>query len=64
MDVLDREVKLALVPLRVAAELAATVGQHAQQLNRMRLEGRQHPVIQEISRRDRGLAMLAKLTLI
>jgi hypothetical protein len=26
IDVLDREVKLVLVPLRVAAELAATVG--------------------------------------
>ena len=52
MDVFDREVKLVLAALRVP-ELAATVGQHAQQLDRMLLEERQHPVIQEISRCDR-----------
>jgi hypothetical protein len=32
------------VPLRVAAELAAAVGQHAQQLDLVLLEERQHPV--------------------
>jgi hypothetical protein len=32
-DVLDREIQLVFVPFGVAAELAAAVSQHAQELN-------------------------------
>ena len=32
IDVLDREIQLVLVPFGIAAELAAAVSQHAQQL--------------------------------
>jgi hypothetical protein len=33
IDVLDREIQLVLVPFGIAAELAATVSQHAQELD-------------------------------
>src|SRR5262249_9774419 len=36
----------------VAAELAAAVSQHAQELDIVLLEERQHPVIEQIGRRD------------
>src|SRR5579875_3926007 len=35
VDVLDREIELVLVPLRVAAVFAAAVDQHAQELDLM-----------------------------
>jgi hypothetical protein len=46
------------VPLRVAAVLAAAVGQNAQQLDLMAVEERQHPVIEEIGGRGRRFAIV------
>jgi hypothetical protein len=56
IDVLDREIQLVLVPFGIAAQLAAAVSQHAQQLDIVLLEERQHTVIEQIGRRDRRLA--------
>jgi hypothetical protein len=42
IDVLDREIQLVLVPFGVAAELATAVSQHAQELDIMLVEERQH----------------------
>jgi hypothetical protein len=52
IDVLDREVELVLVPFGVAAELAAAVSQHAQELDIVLLEEWQHTVIEQIGCRD------------
>src|SRR6201986_4100455 len=57
-DVLDRKVKLVFVSLRVATILAAAVGQYAQKLDVVLLEQRQHPIIEQICRRDRCLAIV------
>jgi len=54
IDVLDREVELVLVPLWTAA----AVGQHPQQLDLVVAEQRKHPIIEQIGRRDRGLAII------
>ena len=66
IDVLDRKIQLILVPFGVAAGLAAAVIQHAQKLDIVLLEERQHTVIEQIGRRDGRLAVveLAKLTLV
>ena len=58
IDVLDREVELVFVPLRIAAVLAAAVGQHAQQLDVVLLEERDHAIVEQIGRRDRRLAIV------
>src|SRR5262245_43534034 len=58
IDVLDREIQLILVPFGIAAELAAAVSQHAQELDIVLLEERQHTVIEQIGRRDRRLAVV------
>ena len=58
IDILDGEVELIFVPLRIAAIFAATVGQHAQQLDVMALEQWQHAVVEEIGRRDRRLSIV------
>ena len=58
IDVLDREVEFVFVPFWVAAELAAPVSQHAQQLDIVLLEERQRPVIEQIRRRDRRFAVV------
>src|SRR6478609_7005739 len=58
IDVLDSEVKLVFVPLRVATILAAAVSQHAQQLDIVLLEQRQHPIVEQIRGRDRRLAII------
>src|SRR6516164_3920631 len=52
VDVLDREIQLVLVPFGIAAELAAAVSQHAQELDIVLLQERQHTVIEQIGRRD------------
>ena len=41
IDALDREIQLVLVPLGIAAEPAAAVSQHAQELDIVLLEERQ-----------------------
>src|SRR5215813_13801616 len=58
IDILDREVEFILMPLWVAAIFAAAVGQHPQQLHVMAIEEGNHPVIQKVGRRDRGLAIV------
>src|ERR1700751_3043382 len=58
IDVLDSKVKLVFVSLRVATILAAAVGQYAQKLDIMLFEERQHPIIEQICRRDRRLAIV------
>src|SRR5258705_950502 len=58
IDVLDRKVKLVFVSLRVATILTAAVGQYAQKLDIVLLEQRQHPIIEQICRRDRCLAIV------
>ena len=58
IDVLDREVELILVPLRVAAVLAAAVGQRPQQLDLVAVKEGEHTIIEEIGGRDRRLAIV------
>src|SRR5262249_23826463 len=58
IDVLDREIKLVLVPFGVAAELAAAVSQHAQELDIVLVEERQHSVIEQIGGGDGRLAVI------
>ena len=58
IDVLDCEIQLVLVPFGIATELAAAVGQYAQQLDIMLLEERQHTVIEQIGCRDGRLAVV------
>jgi hypothetical protein len=58
IDILDREVELVLVALWIAAILAAAVGQHPQQLDLAAVEERKDPIIEQIRRRDRRLAIV------
>ena len=58
IDVLDRKIELIFMPLRVAAVLAAAIGQHADELYVMAFEHRDHTVVEQIRRRDRGLAII------
>src|SRR5262245_66461241 len=46
------------MPFGIAAELAATVSQHAQEPDIVLLEERQHTVIEQIGRRDGRLAVV------
>jgi hypothetical protein len=55
VDILDRQVELVLVPLRVAAVFAAAIGQHPAERDGVFLIERQHPVIQQIGGGDRRL---------
>ena len=54
VDVLDRQIELVLMALGAAAVLGAAVGEHAVQRDRLLLEERQHPIIQQIGGRDRA----------
>jgi hypothetical protein len=56
IDVLDRKVELVFV--RVATILAAAVGQYAQKLDVVLLEQRYRPIIEQICRSDRCLAVV------
>src|SRR3979490_561024 len=58
VDVLDRKIELVLVPLRIAAVLAAAIGQYAQQFDVIALEQRDHTIVEEISCRNRRLAIV------
>jgi hypothetical protein len=58
IDVVDREIQLVLVPFGVAAELAAAVSQHAQELDIMLLEEWQYTVVEQIGGGDRRLAIV------
>src|SRR5262245_30135151 len=56
-DVLDGEVELVLVVL-AAAELAAAVGEHADERNGVRVEERHDAIVEQVSRRQRGLGQV------
>jgi hypothetical protein len=58
IDVLDREVECVLVPLRIAGELAAAIGQYAQQVDVVALKQWQNTVVEQIRRGDRCLAII------
>ena len=58
VDIFQRQVELVLVPLRVAAVFAAAIGQHSAERDDVLLEERQHPVIEQIGRRDRRLDVI------
>src|SRR2546421_1742141 len=57
IDVLDREIELVLVAL-AAAELSATIGQHARQPDAVLVVERHHPIIEDFGGGDRGLAVI------
>ena len=57
VDVIDREIELVLVAL-AAAELSATIGQHARQPDAVLVVERHHPIIEDFSGGDRGLAVI------
>ena len=57
IDVLDRQVELVFVAL-VAAELGAAVGQHARQPDAVLVVERHHPIVEDLGRGDRGLAVI------
>src|SRR4029077_12837689 len=58
IDVLDGEIELVVVMLRVAAILGAAIRQHPAQYNAVLLEERQHPIVQNLRRRDWRLAVV------
>ena len=58
VDILDGQVELVLVPLRVAAVFAAAIGQHPAQRDAVFLVERQHPVVQQIGRGDGVLTVV------
>ena len=58
IHILDREVELVFVPLRIAAIFAAAIGQHAHELDVMAIEERDHAVVEEIGGGDRRLAIV------
>jgi hypothetical protein len=58
IHVLDREIELVLVALGVAAVLRPPVGQHAGQLHLMSVEEGHDAIVQEVGRREWGLAIV------
>lgn len=58
IDVLDGEVELVFVMLRIAAILGAAVGQDPVQRDDPRIEERHQAIIQQFGRRDRRLAII------
>src|SRR6516165_6259041 len=57
IDVLDREVEFVFVALG-AAKLGAAIGQHARQPDRVLIVKRHHPVVEDLGRGDRRLAVI------
>src|ERR1700751_250767 len=57
IDVLDREIELVFMALG-AAKLGAAIGQHARQADVVLVIKRHHPVIEDLGRGDRGLAVI------
>src|SRR5262249_56561958 len=57
MAVLRCEVELVIMAL-AAAEFGATVGQHARQPDAVLVIKRHHPVVEDLGRGDRGLAVI------
>jgi hypothetical protein len=58
IDVLHGQVQFILMPLGCAAVLGPAVGQDSVQRDRLRFKERQHPIIQQIGRRDRRLPII------
>src|SRR5262249_38330862 len=58
VDVLDREIEFVLVPLRIAAILAAAISQYPQQLDVMAIEEGNYSIVEQIGRGDRCLAIV------
>jgi len=56
VDVLDREIELVFVAL-AAAEFSATIGQDARQPDAVLVIKWHHPVVADLGRGDRGLAV-------
>lgn len=58
IDVLDGEIELVVVMLGIAAILGAPIGQHPAHGNAVLLVERQHPIVENLRRRDRRLAVV------
>ena len=58
VDVLHRQVELILVTFGCAAVLRATIDQHSLQGHPVFIEERDHPVIEQVGRHQRGLALI------
>ena len=57
IDVLDGEIELVFMALG-AAKLGATIGQHARQPDAVLVVERHHPIVEDLGRSDRGLAIV------
>jgi hypothetical protein len=57
IDVLDREVELVVVAF-ATAEFGATVSQHPRQLDAMLIIEWKHPIVEDLGRGDRRLAVI------
>ena len=57
VDVLNGEIELVLVALG-AAKLGAAIGQHARQPDAVLVIEQYHPIIEDLGRGDRGLAVI------
>jgi hypothetical protein len=58
IDVFHRQVQFVLMALGSATVFGATVGQNPAQRNLLLVEERNHPVIEQIGRHQRGLAIV------
>ena len=55
LDVVERQIKLVIMRLRLAAILRSVVGQDASEAHVVLGKERRHPVVEQVSRRDRRL---------
>jgi hypothetical protein len=58
VDVFDRQLEFVLVPIMGAAEFCAAIGEHAIDAQPMLVKERDHPVVQQVGRGQRGLAIV------
>ena len=58
VHILDGEIQLVFVPLGAAAILGAAVGQHAAEPDVVLVENRHDPIVQQVGRGDRCLAVV------
>src|SRR6516165_8762641 len=58
IDILHRQVELVFVMFGGAAVLGPAIGQHALQRHAVLIEERDDPVIEQVSRHQRGLAII------
>ena len=57
VDVLDRKIELVFMALG-AAELGATIGQHAAEPDAMLIVERHHAIVEDLGGSDRGFAVI------